>query len=255
VRNESLHEAKNIRGHKGARSPWRHYSVPAAVRATVRPAAQRAIELAGIAKASPKFNTLKTQFQSELEEILSKIEGGGNVTSRFMKPIFRKYYTKAFQLGKMAGGSPSITRLPDLSLEDKRWIETFIRKEFDYWKRFVEDTRSNSGRMNRQQRLEMYVATLTSMYHTGRVLEVPPQTLFYWKTQPSEHCPHCLYLARKSPFTRGNLPTVPASGDTQCKSNCKCKLVTKRVSMVEYWKVARTAASRDAILKGMRAIK
>jgi hypothetical protein len=31
-------------------------------------------------------------------------------------------------------------------------------------------------------------------------------------------------IAARSPYTRATLPTVPGRGDTQCLSNCRCRL-------------------------------
>jgi hypothetical protein len=59
----------------------------------------------------------------------------------------------------------------------------------------------------------------------------PEGTRFRWVLGKAEHCPDCIVLASQSPFTKQSLPTVPKAGATQCRSNCKCKLVVARGRM------------------------
>lgn len=249
-----LHEAKNVGGHAGAKSPWQRHPIGATIRAAIQPEEQSAKMRSGRARSEPRFRVLTGNFRKEIGDVFKAIQRGEDITPHKAKGIFRQYYTMAFRLGRQAGGMVKLTGLPDLRMEDKRWLESFLRKEFDYWKKFTQDVKKQAGTMPYAKRIEMYVQTLGSVYHTARVLEVPPQTLFFWKTEPAEHCPHCLFLARKSPFTRGNLPTVPASGDTVCKSNCHCKLIARQVPLKEYWQASRNAPSREQLLREMKAL-
>jgi hypothetical protein len=176
-------------------------------------------------------------------------------TSNKMKAVFRKYYYQAFSLGKLEGGAVSLSLFPDLTLEDKRWVDSFLRKEFGFWKKFIDDISGGKGTLDYNKRLDMYVKTLRSAYISGKVLETPPNTVYYWEKSKAEHCPQCTYLAMHSPFTKANLPTIPGSGDTFCKSNCKCKMTPKTVSMLEYHKIAAGALPRDVLLRELRAAR
>lgn len=248
-----LNEAKSIGGHKSAKVPWRNHALVATLRTAVRPFSQKVREQAGRAKSLPAFSRLERSFKNDLTSIFNRVKSGESLSSKYVKGVFRKYYTQAFKLGKQAGGNTSITSI--IRQEDRRWIETFLDKEFKYWKKFVNDIRTSTGKMAHDRRLNMYVSTLNSMFETSRVLETPPQTLYYWKTSPAEHCPECLFLARKSPFIKANLPTVPRSGDTICKSNCRCTLETKYVSLLEYKKVSDRSPTRKDLMREMKRLR
>jgi len=249
-----LHEAKNVGDHAATKNPWRHHALVATLSAAVRPGRTQALQDMGQRMTFPKFARLEADFRKELTDAFSTITTDSEMSNRKMKRIFRVFYTQAFQLGQSSLKGGMSNRLPTLTQEDRRWIETFLRKEFDLWKKFIIDVKTKKGKMDYDQRKEMYVQTLRSMYQGSRAIGMPPMTLFYWDTTPAEHCPHCLYLKSKSPFTKDNLPTVPAGGDTQCKSNCRCHLRTAQASIPEYLRVKRKSPTRQELLRGMRAL-
>jgi hypothetical protein len=250
-----LQEAKTVGGHAGAKDPWKHHAIVATIDAALRPGRYQALQDVGQRFVYPEFARVEAQFRRELTTLLNGAPLAEH-TNRKMKAVFREYYTKAFMLGHKAGRGGVVTRSQGrLTAEDKRWLETFLRKEFEFWKKFIAAVRAGTTKMEVPKRLEMYVQTLKSMYTTARAISAPPTTLFYWETTPAEHCPHCLYLSLKSPFTKANLPTIPASGDTVCKSNCRCHLRVAHVSAAAYMKVKKNAPTREELLRGMRALK
>lgn len=272
-----LTEAKNIGDHSAAQRPWRTHAIAATVRAAVRPGHHQALLDAGQRVVYPRFARLEAQFRRDLDDIFKNIDV---YTVRRVRRIFRNAYTQAFQLAQLSATGSMSHALPPLKAEDKRWLETFLRKEFRLWDKFMADVRNASTtkmvprppingvpqsdgevvvpadpkKMDYDRRKEMYVQALTSMYNSSRVLATPPMTLYYWETTPSEHCEHCLYLQSKSPFIKENLPTVPKSGDTKCISNCNCHLRIKHVGVTEYLRVKAKAPSRETLLRGMRGL-
>lgn len=250
-----LLEAKNIGDHAKAQHPWRHHALVATIRATLQPGKQQALQDVGQRFVYPEFSRAEAKFRRELLDVFSNISQNQEMTNRRMKEIFRRFYTLAFRLGQKAmKGNSLSTSLPQMTEEDKRWLETFLRKEFDFWKKFMEAVRKGTTKMDSKKRVELYVQALKAVYNTSRVLATPPTTLYYWETTPAEHCQHCLYLATKSPFTKANLPTVPASGDTQCRSNCRCHLRISHTTATNYLHVKINAPSRETLLQGMRAL-
>ena len=286
-----LQEAKTIGGHAGAKDPWKSHAIVATIDAALRPGRYQALQDVGQRFVFPEFARVEAAFRRELKAVLANVQTAnyqkakarsansqyqalsakakskvskpqpakdvGEFTNRKVKALFRKYYTDAFRLGKKAakGGVVSGTNKGGFTQEDKRWLETFLRKEFEFWKKFMDAVRAGTTKMDVSKRLEMYVQTLKSMYNTSRAIAAPPTTLFYWETTPAEHCPHCIYLSLKSPFTKANLPTIPASGDTVCKSNCRCHLRVAHVSVAQYMRVKKDAPTREELLRGMRALK
>lgn len=282
---KNLHEAKNIGDHAAAKHPWRHHAIVATVKSALRPGRSQALHDAGQRLTFPRFARLEGDFRRQLTDAFKTISSDQEVSNRKVKKIFRIFYTQAFQLGQAASKGGLSHHLPALKTEDKRWLETFLRKEFDLWKKFMGEVRAasttktvqpprerdNRGRwvlppaivtkvpadpkkMDYDQRKEMYIQALRSMYHSSRVIATPPMTLFYWMTNPAEHCVHCLYLQAKSPYIKENLPAVPAGGDTQCRSNCHCHLRMVQVTVAEYLRVKRKAPTRQKLLRGMRAL-
>jgi hypothetical protein len=251
---KKLHEAKNIGGHAATKSPWRHHAIVATVSAALRPGRSQALHDVGQRMMFPRFARLEAEFRRQLTDTFKTITTNGEMSNRKIKKIFRIFYTQAFQMGQAVSKGGISQKLPPLNKEDKRWLETYLRKEFDLWKKFMGDVRAKKGKMDYDQRKELYVQSLRSMYHSSRVIATPPMTLFYWMTTPAEHCPHCLYLQAKSPYIKENLPTVPASGDTQCQSNCRCHLRAVQVTIVEYLRVKQKAPTRQELLRGMRAL-
>lgn len=253
---QALLEAKNIGDHIKAQEPWRHHALVSTIQAALRPKRQQTLQDMGQRFVYPEFARVETQFRQELLSIFSDISQDQALTARRMKGVFRRFYTLAFQLGQKSMRGYTLSTTPvKLTEEDKRWLETFLRKEFDFWKKFMDAVRNGTTKMDPKRRVELYVQTLKSVYNTSRVLASAPTTLYYWETSPAEHCAHCLYLATKSPFIKANLPTVPASGDTQCKSNCRCHLRIAHTTAIGYMQVKKNAPTREELLRGMRALR
>jgi len=247
-----LSEAKTIGDHASTKNPWKHHAIVSTIGAALRPGKGQALRDVGQRMVYPRFARLEAAFRRELEYLF---DFPADYTNRRMKKIFRNYYTKAFQLGHLSDKGAFSSRLPELKPEDKRWLETFLTKEYKYWRSFIEDLKTGKKKINHERRKEMYVMTLRSMYNSSRVIANPPTTIYWWDTTPAEHCPHCLYLQSKSPFTKENLPTVPASGDTKCLSNCRCHLRIEQVSAARYLQVKRGSPTRAELLRGMRAFQ
>lgn len=237
---------KNIGKHAATKTPWKHHGVLPSLKAVLKPGRAQALHDIGQRFVYPKFANLETKFRKDLDAIYAAPKSG-----KAMKKVFRDAYTKAFQLGKSAATGGMGTQLPMISPADKLWIEKFIDKEFNLWKKFLDDVANKRGKMDYEKRKEMYVRALNSMYNGARVIACPPMTLFYWETSLAEHCPHCLYLQSKSPFIKDNIPTLPASGDTKCRSNCQCHLRIEQVPVWKYMKIKKAAPTREELLRGM----
>jgi hypothetical protein len=246
-----LTEAKTIGDHAAADRPWKHHAIAATVRAAIRPGKHQALLDVGQRVIYPRFARLEAKFRRDLDDVFNNLSA---YPTHRVKKIFRQAYIEAFQLGQLAATGSMTAPLPTLKPEDKRWLETFLDKEYKLWKKFIADVENKRGKLDYTRRKEMYVQALKAMYNSSRVLATPPMTLYYWETTPSEHCPHCLYLQLKSPFIKENLPTIPASGDTKCLSNCKCHLRIEHATVAKYIQVKRKAPSRDELLRGMRAV-
>lgn len=248
-----LTEAKNIGDHAATKTPWKHHGIMGSLTAVFSRGRHQVLYDVGQRVVYARFVRLEAQFRRELESLF---QGINQHSSRKMKKVFRTFYYEAFKLGKLSaeGGYRGMSQVR-LSEEDKRWLETFLRKEFDFWKKFTDDVKEKRGKLDYGRRKELYVQSLKAMYNSARIVSTPPTTLFYWETTPAEHCSHCLYLARKSPYTKDNLPAVPAAGDTKCKSNCRCHLRIEHASVTKYLRVKKNAPTRQQLQREMKALK
>ena len=217
-----------------------------------------------------KFNSLvnefKTDFLKYVNEYRSEQEaaerekrdmvyGKGHLYDR-LKSLLRSAYYNAYRLGIEYTGIHK-AGVPTLSQSDIDWLESAIKSELRYLKKFVDHIHSREidqpGRMKLERRIQMYIDSLNSIFDAGKVSSHPPLTIFYWvHSADKKVCPECLLLGRFSPYTRDTLPTTPRSGASRCLSNCRCKLYSKIVSETEYQKVHSINYSKKYFLDLLR---
>lgn len=75
-----------------------------------------------------------------------------------------------------------------------------------------------------QNRTDLYLKKMRSTASKAFVETGDTDEEYTWILGANEHCIDCPRLAALSPFTIDTLFTHPGEGDTQCLSNCTCKL-------------------------------
>lgn len=179
-----------------------------------------------------------------------------NKYSKKFKSILKGAYHEAYELGlKSTGAAAFLTagggRL--VSAKDRRWVEGAFKHEMRYLNKLLDDIKNvrNQGRVS--HRIGMYVATVGSIYYTGRVAVTPPNHVLFWVAKIDKRiCPQCRYMAVNSPYTKFNIPITPASGHTRCLSNCRCSIAVRPVSQEYFGRVA-TGVGRATHLRRLRA--
>lgn len=176
-------------------------------------------------RAKARYDREKENFRATLHGLLDQFLRGELSQGQFsyrIKREFKAMHELAFRLGTDAGGLGYMA----LPKEDLRWVEKFRRAEYTYLNKFIDDIVNGRGTMKYHDRLDMYVDTVDSLFHAGRVDTFPEEgTKIYWMTGASAQvCPDCDLLAAESPYTPGSLPTTPRAGDTSCLSKCNCTL-------------------------------
>lgn len=131
--------------------------------------------------------------------------------------LISKSFTKAFRDNKSG----------DLTNADKRYLKDAINVEFQFASNFANDIVNNNLKMPRARRVNMYAKSIHAAAWNAKVESQNDNVLIYWKLGVAEHCESCIVLASQSPYRKWTLPTVPRAGDTECRSNCKCKLYFK----------------------------
>jgi len=173
------------------------------------------------------------------------------------KSILRDAYYKAYELGlKSTGASAFLTAGGSklLSTKDRKWVDGAFRQEMGYLNRFLIDIKLNRNPGRWQHRVGMYVASVGSIYYAGRVSATPPNHALFWIAKIDHRiCKHCQYMATHSPYTKYNIPVTPASGYTQCLSNCRCAIAVRPVSK-EYFERLMKDVSRDTHLRRLKRL-
>jgi len=176
--------------------------------------------------------------------------------SKEFKNILKKAYYVAYELGlKSTGAAAFLTaggsRL--VSSADRKWIESAHRQEMRYLNRLLDDVNKNRQAGRWAYRIGMYVATVGSIYYSGRVAVTPPNHVLFWVSKiDNKICPQCRYMSVNSPYTKFNIPITPASGHTRCLSNCRCTIAVRPVSQ-EYFNKIRKGVGRAAHLRRLKA--
>lgn len=213
-------------------------------------------------KAAATLDTVKDEFRKKLTTDITAYQKGRishTVMMTRSTDAFRVMYQRAYQLGMQAQGvgklaSPRARFVVNANLTkaDIQWIDSALRHELGYWQRFMRDIKTNSLRMSLQQRLEMYINTVDSVYTSGRVQGSPDTAIVSWIHGDAEHCTECILLERFSPFTKDSLPTTPRAGDTRCLSNCKCKLAIQRAPLHIYTAIKKRQHSKAYFLSVLK---
>lgn len=202
-------------------------------------------------RARKAYGTDVERFRGDMQDMLMKYRRGEMTHSQFAfhaKKAFSDMYTKAFGLGAQSSGMGDIGIRPS----DRKWLDKFKKTEFGFLNKFIADMEKGKGSMDYSERLNMYVNTIDSLFDAGRVDAYPDDgTKVYWRLGAAEHCPDCIALAMRSPFTPKTLPTTPRAGDTRCLSHCKCSLSIKyvppQVNTIEVTKVP-IARAKELVL-------
>jgi hypothetical protein len=172
------------------------------------------------------------------------------------KSILKASYYKAYELGLKSTGSATFLTAGGSKLvtpSDRKWVEAAFLQEMKYLNRLLTDIKLNRTPGRWPHRIGMYVATVGSIYYTGRVAVTPPNHALFWIAKiDSRLCPQCRYMATHSPFTKYNIPITPASGHTKCLSNCRCAIAVRPVSKAVFTRL-RKDVSRATHLRRLKA--
>jgi hypothetical protein len=207
----------------------------------------------GNTAAKREFEVLKAQYSQKLENIVQHAKDGVETTRRAPLKLLYGFYRRAYRCGLKAGGRAVTSSGPLLTREDERWVKTAVNEEARYWRKFMADVLSGAGRLSYDRRKEMYVKTLTSLYETGKIQALPDQVLLYWVIDSHiENCNDCKFMAENGPYTKQNIPTVPRSGNTQCLSNCGCRIMTRHVNSIEYTRARAKMPTRSELMARLK---
>lgn len=174
--------------------------------------AEPAIDLVRLANAQRRFGAGSRWAVRQYEL--------GNLTEGELAVQIQTRYIQAarvaFLTGKRASGPKGLTG-PDRAFVDTTLAEDLTRMRL-------------APASGWAKRLPLYTARLRGLAELGKqfgALEDEPETLAWWVVGDAEHCKDCLALADGGPYRLDDLVgegVYPASGHTQCGSNCACSI-------------------------------
>lgn len=127
------------------------------------------------------------------------------------------------KVGVVAAGMIGFELLPD-HLDE---IAALVEEETAFFRKFMEGIANESI----DSRVTLYGGVVDSALWRTWLSLLPKGSKIQWVLGLAEHCEDCLALAISGPYDMpgmGDNPirTVPRNGDTRCKGNCRCSLVT-----------------------------
>lgn len=164
-----------------------------------------------------KLQLIKKAYQDQLTAILAELQQGEIDRKEFAKqakPVIADGFRRAYEAG---------VKRP-LGEGDEEWLRRAVDAEMGHAAGLAKQV-EEGGVKDVEFRAGSYAAGLDGVAWNAMVEELPDGAVIHWKLGQAEHCDSCILLAAHSPYDKWSLPTTPKSGDTECRMNCKCRLV------------------------------
>jgi hypothetical protein len=146
-------------------------------------------------------------------------------TRWFSEQLYR-YQVKMYVVGRRTMGDFSNS----LSEEERKMLHGAHSRQMRFFHSFMRDVLTGGGRMDYQERMDMYALSGYSLYLRGAV-SVVPDLKFYWVVNDEvENCLDCLARQQLSRlhggFSVADLERIgyPGEGKTVCLTRCRCHL-------------------------------
>lgn len=158
----------------------------------------------------------------------------------------------AFELGMRAAGLTGVKAIMDDDPTTRKRIQSSIDEEMKYFDDLLASMKDDDVRGSPGGRAQRYAEAVYSSFNQARIMGMPSVSIIHWHLESDEPCNDCKLIARFSPYTRENLPTVPRAGSTRCLQNCYCTL---EVQVVDERRLGRARARHLPRKELMRRLK
>ena len=230
--------------------------------ATMDPEGYAKERKSGVTVGKRKLDKVMQDTEAALVELIVQFQAGKLTKKSFRKEavrVMKQAWRNVFIAGVRASGQPP-TKTPGVlakvSPVDEKWLAGAIKHEMTYLNKFLADIIAGAGTMPYLKRASMYVRALTSFYESARVIGLPANSLIYWKGPNDKRtCPSCSYLFAHNPYTKKTLPTTPRSGLTICLTNCRDRLLIRRVAPEDVLAAQEAGLARGTHIRNLRRIK
>jgi len=170
------------------------------------------------------FINTQNAYEKELKKnLISFVNGKIDKTTYLEKQkiIMKTSFSDAYLLGKKMTLGLNTT----LDASENGFIGKAVSDEMKFMEKFATDVANKTGKMAYMKRIKMYSDSLSALFGFGRLVYMPDEVKIIWTLGVTDkHCPDCLSIVAKNPYTKKTLPGYPKSGSTICLSNCRCSL-------------------------------
>ena len=187
-------------------------------------------DLGAYRKSISSYAKMRTGFEKQLKSLIANFDAGRlsrSATIAQFRTIATETYRGAFRLGAMRAGNPFYKDI-GLTAVDRKFGLMARQTEERYFSRFLDQLSAKKSRLAPSVRAGNYAKSLDAQYWNGFTVGTGTAFLIHWEMgMPfGPHCGDCEDIAARSPYTSKTLPTVPRAGDTACRHNCYCTLVS-----------------------------
>jgi len=195
---------------------------------------------------------------------IARFESGvikGSELKKQMVKTMKVAWRDSFLAGVRASGTPGVGKgkkgaVVSLTPADEKWLKSAMKHEMQFLNKFWSAIVEGTWKMPLIRRANMYVDALENFYESGKVIGLGQNTKITWAgPHDKKTCPSCQYMFEHNPYTKFSLPTTPRSGLTICLTNCRDKIVARRVDPAVYEKLLETGLWRSTHIKNLRKIK
>ena len=180
------------------------------------------------------LNDLQAQYGRVIRGIIGNVQSGSvppdSAVLEFADEV-RRAFAEAYTFGKAHGGWPA---KPQVDVGESEGILLRAGQEAEYFRDLADAALDPDRRGRVSARIEAYVHKLWGEYQRGIVAALGDVALDWILDPQADHCADCPRLTMGSPYTKDTLPTVPGAGDTQCLSQCRCRIVEHKLLTVPW---------------------
>lgn len=230
-----------------------------------------------LSAARKTFDKLQAEARSKLLRMAHEFEAGAYTAQEFQRlsaELLASYYERIFNTGRKASGLVKFMPKEIVPTQwERSWLRSAVRQEIAYWTNFVAELaagevqfapkgvselpRPPRRRFYAEERIEMFIKSMESMFDSARVTGLPDNSLIYWSgpgIKDKRICEGCQYVVERQPFPKELLPAVPRAGMTPCRTNCRHRLLVRQADSREITRRKRALPKRTSMVAAMEEI-
>lgn len=223
---------------------------------------------AGVTVGKKKLKAVQARVRPAVLHAIDTFLQGDATEAQFRKAmvkVMKPAWRDVFVAGVRSSGIPTSGQQAkhakwklQLSPSDEKWFKSAIQHEMRFLNGFIKAVIEGTYVMPLERRTDMYVRALESFYDSARVIGLPALASITWRLGKDDDavCASCRYMAAWSPWSKKLLPTTPRSGMTICLTNCRDRLLVRRVTPEKVQAIeGRHVYKRSGHIRNLREIK